>query len=107
MPFADCIVKRKDGQNATSCYNRILYVEIVCKSCGTWRGAIREEAEFYPCPRCTSNCTLSLAVEGFSRQDLPEWQLIVKALSERAGQTIMVDDFSRTEEKSFEIKESA
>jgi hypothetical protein len=74
-------------------YNRILHVEIVCKSCGTWRGAIREEADTYPCPRCTSHCTLSLAVEGFSRNDLPEWQLIVKALSQRARQTIIVDDF--------------
>lgn len=34
-----------------------------------------------------------MAVDGFSRHDLPGWQLIVKALSNKARQMIMVEDF--------------
>src|SRR5689334_5484232 len=74
-------------------YNRILHVEIVCKSCGTWRGAIFEESDTYPCPRCTFHCTLAIVVEGFSSHELPGWQLIGKALSDKARRMIMVEDF--------------
>ena len=84
-------------------YRRILNVEIVCKSCGTWRGAIHQEADFYPCPQCSAACTLGVVVEGFSCHELPPWEKRAKGLSAKARDWIMCDHF--LEDRSLAAKQ--
>ena len=74
-------------------YRRILHIDIVCVACGTWRGAVHEEKDIYPCPQCQAACSLAHVVEGFSRHELPPWELRRKPLSPFLRRVIMSETF--------------
>ena len=74
-------------------YRRILYLEIVCVAHGTWRGALHEEQEIEPCPKCQAACSLAHMVEGFSRHELPPWELRRKPLSRFLRRVILSETF--------------
>jgi len=73
-------------------YRRILLSEIDCVRCGTWRGAIEQEADFYPCPQCDTPSKMNFRVEGFTRRALPAWDQWAKPLSVRTREEISADD---------------
>ena len=69
-------------------------VELACPTCGVWRGEMREEQDWYPCPVCTRAAKVCHILEGFTRRAIvTEWRQIAKPLSERAKTWILGEHF--------------
>src|SRR6185369_8069732 len=77
-------------------YRRVLTVEIVCIAHGTFRGAIEDEAELYPCPECRGASTLGAVVEGFTRHELPPWEKRARPLSDKTRAFVMAEWFGES-----------
>jgi hypothetical protein len=73
-------------------YRELLYVEIVCISCGRFRGAV-EDDEVFPCPTCHADSVLTFCAEGFTRRGLPAWERVETPLSPQMRAKLMGEDF--------------
>jgi len=71
-------------------YSRVLTVELACPTCGTWRGELPEEQDWYPCPVCTQAAKVCHILEGYTRRtSLTEWRQVSKPLSAKARELIL------------------
>ena len=75
-------------------YSRVLTIELACPTCGTWRGELPEEQDWYPCPVCTQAAKVCHIIEGYTRRTVgTEWLQIAKPLSDKARTWLMGDHF--------------
>ncbi len=68
-------------------YHAVVFVELGCRDCGTWRGAVwletAECSDQLPCPQCNQLHEYGIMAKGFAR-NLPPWERWSRALSRDA-----------------------
>ena len=75
-------------------YSRVLTIELAYPTCGTWRGELAEEQGWYPCPVCPQAAKVCHMIDGYTRRAiLTDWRQVSKALSDRAREWIMCENF--------------
>jgi hypothetical protein len=70
-------------------YRAIIFIDLTCVRCGTFRGAIEAEQDQYPCHCCKQSCRAVVIGEGVTRHELPPWQLIDRPLNRWLRATLM------------------